>query len=130
MQLSKFSDYSFRALIQLASYPEQRWTVDSLSKELNTSTHHMKKVIYFLAKENYIFARQGRNGGLQLARKPEEINLGTLLELSEDIAIVECFHEDTLCPLASKGCKMKAVVYNASKEFIKVFHQYTLKDLL
>ena len=84
MQLSKFSDYSFRALIQLASYPEDRWTVDSLAKELHTSIHHMKKVIYLLSKENYILARQGRNGGLQLGMKPEDINLGTLLELTED----------------------------------------------
>lgn len=108
MQLSKFSDYSFRALIQLASYPEDRWTVDSLAKELHTSIHHMKKVIYLLSKENYILARQGRNGGLRLGMKPEDINLGTLLELTEDtLTIVECFHKDTTCPLASKNCKMK-----------------------
>lgn len=108
MQLSKFSDYSFRALIQLASYPEDRWTVDSLAKELHTSIHHMKKVIYLLSKENYVLARQGRNGGLRLGMKPEDINLGTLLELTEDtLSIVECFHKDTTCPLASKNCKMK-----------------------
>lgn len=131
MQLSKFSDYSFRALIQLASYPEDRWTVDSLAKELHTSIHHMKKVIYLLSKENYVLARQGRNGELRLGMKPEDINLGTLLELTEDtLSIVECFHKDTTCPLASKNCKMKKIAYEASKEFKNVFHQYTLKDLL
>ena len=44
MQLSKFSDYSFRALIYLAHHNDELCTVDELAKALNTSEHHMKKV--------------------------------------------------------------------------------------
>ena len=131
MQLSKFSDYSFRALILLGSYPEKRWTVESLSKESNTSIHHMKKVICFLSKEKYVFSRKGRNGGLQLGMKAEDINLGALLELTEDNSnMIECFHKNTNCPLISKGCKMKKIIYTASQQFTNTFYEYTLKDIL
>ena len=50
MQLSKFSDYSFRALIYLAHHSDELCTVDELAKALNTSEHHMKKVIHHLGK--------------------------------------------------------------------------------
>lgn len=43
MQLSKFSDYSFRALIYLAQHRDQLCTVEELSMNLNTSEQHMKK---------------------------------------------------------------------------------------
>ena len=42
MQLSKFSDYSFRALIYLAQHRDQLCTVEELSMNLNTSEQHMK----------------------------------------------------------------------------------------
>ena len=69
MQLSKFSDYSFRALIYLAKHSEKLCTVDELANELNTSEHHMKKVIHHLGKTDYIVSIKGRTGGLKLRFK-------------------------------------------------------------
>ena len=54
MQLSKFSDYSFRALIYLAQHRDQLCTVEELSMNLNTSEQHMKKVIHKLGKTTYV----------------------------------------------------------------------------
>ncbi len=54
MQLSKFTDYAFRALIYLAKNQSENCTVDKLADELNISTHHLKKVINKLAKTEYI----------------------------------------------------------------------------
>lgn len=131
MQISKFSDYSFRSLITLALNPDERWTVDLLSEKLNTSSHHMKKVIHLLSKENYICAKKGRFGGLELAMSPDQINLGKILELTENnFNIVECFNQESLCPLMTHGCKLKGIAAIASQQFINVFYQYTLQDLI
>ena len=54
MQLSKFTDYAFRALIYLAKNSEENATVDILAERLEISSHHLKKVINKLAKTEYI----------------------------------------------------------------------------
>ena len=93
MYLSKFTDYGFRILIYLGHNEDKLFTVDELSNTLNLSTHHIKKIIYKLAKNEYISSSKGRNGGIKLGMSPKDINLGKLLELTEDnLNIVECFY--------------------------------------
>ena len=84
MQLSKFTDYAFRALIYLAKNSEENATVDILAERLEISSHHLKKVINKLAKTEYIISSKGRNGGLKLGMDPAEINLGKVLLLTEE----------------------------------------------
>ena len=50
MQLSKFTDYTFRVLIYMAKHQEKLCTVEQLAAELEVSEHHLKKVIHRLAK--------------------------------------------------------------------------------
>ena len=130
MQLSKFSDYGFRALLYLARNSDRMCTVEELAKELQTSEHHMKKVVHKLASCEYISSLKGRCGGLKLAKEPCEINLGEVLKVTEDnLNIFSCFQE-TDCPLLYGGCRLKGIAAVALQEFIKSFSQYTLEELL
>ena len=130
MQLSKFSDYAFRALIYLAKNGEKLCTVEELARELQTSEHHMKKVVHKLASCDYICSLKGRSGGLRLGKEPQEINLGEVLKITEDnMNIFVCFH-DNGCPLLDSGCRLKAIAYGALQDFVKKFSDYTLQDLL
>ena len=131
MQLSKFTDYAFRALIYLAKNPQDNGTVDKLADELNISTHHLKKVINKLAKTEYIISTKGRNGGLKLGLPPEEINLGKVLLLTEEnLSLVECMGESGTCPLLSKECKLKGIICKSLNVFVNEMAQYTLKDIM
>lgn len=131
MQLSKFTDYAFRALIYLANNRDKLSTVEELAVELNASEHHIKKVIHKLAKTDYIISSKGRGGGLQLGLEPEEINLGEVLKFTEDnLNIVECFNKPESCPFMSSGCKLKAISSGALNNFINEFSRYSLKDIL
>lgn len=131
MQLSKFTDYAFRALIYLAKNSEENATVDILAKELEISTHHLKKVINKLAKTEYIISLKGRNGGLKLGVAPEEINLGKVLLLTEEnLNIVECMNESGTCPLIKDSCKLKGIISNALSGFIDEMSKYTLQDII
>ena len=132
MQLSKFTDYSFRVLITLASKKtEGLATAEELAKELNTSEHHLKKVVQRLAQKGYIKSMKGRNGGLVLAKTPEEINLGdVLLDMEENMNIVGCFGTEKDCPFQSKSCKLKGIITNSLSLFIGNFSKNTLADIL
>lgn len=130
MQISKFSDYAFRALIYLAHNADKLCTVEELAEKLKTSPHHMKKVVHKLASTDYIVSLKGRTGGLRLGLSPAEINLGKVLTFTEEnLNLFECFsHTD--CPLIAGGCKLKAISHRALSNFIEEFSAYTLADIL
>ncbi len=131
MKLSKFSDYSFRALIYLAHHQDTSTTVEHLSDNLDISIHHMKKIVNKLANYNYIITTKGRNGGLKLGRKPEEINLGSLLLLTEDnLHLLECFTNSHSCPFDKPSCKLKKVLATSIESFITEMKNYHLNDIL
>ncbi|MGL5693127.1 MAG: RrF2 family transcriptional regulator [Peptostreptococcaceae bacterium] len=129
MHLSKFTDYSFRILIYLGNHQNELFTIDELSNILGLSTHHLKKIIYKLSKNNYIHSSKGRNGGIKLIMNPKDINLGELLKITEDnLNIVECFSSDN-CNL-SCNCKLKPILNDALNLFKSKLSEYTLDDIL
>lgn len=131
MQLSKFTDYAFRALIYLAKNTEENSTVDKLAEELEISTHHLKKIINKLAKTDYIISLKGRNGGLKLGVEADKINLGKVLLLTEEnLNLVECMNEPEKCPLIRDECKLKGIISKSLSSFINEMSKYTLKDII
>lgn len=131
MYLSKFTDYSFRILMYLGNNPDKLSTVDELSSILDLSTHHVKKIVYKLSKNNYILSLKGRNGGIKLGMDPKDINLGKLLEITEDnLDILECFSiENNTCSL-NNCCKLKPIINDALESFKLELSKYTLDDIL
>lgn len=131
MQISKFTDYAFRALIYLAQNRDDLTTVDKLASYLDVSEHHMKKVIHKLAKTDYIISTKGRNGGLKLGVEPSDINLGhVFIATEENLNLVECLNSDLICPLITNDCKLKNIISDALQSFINELSQYTLQDIL
>lgn len=131
MYLSKFTDYGFRVLIYLGHNPNKLFTIDELSNTLNLSTHHLKKIIYRLAKNGYISSSKGRNGGIKLGIDSKDINLGELLEVTEDnLNIVECFSSDNNTCDLDGNCKLKPIINDALNSFKNEFYKYTLYDIL
>ena len=131
MYLSKFTDYSFRILMYLGNNPDKLSTVDELSSILGLSTHHVKKIVYKLSKNNYTLSLKGRNGGIKLGMDPKDINLGKLLEITEDnLDILECFSiENNTCSL-NNCCKLKPIINDALESFKLELSKYTLDDIL
>lgn len=131
MQISKFTDYAFRALIYLARNRAENTTIDKLAEHLEVSEHHMKKVIHKLAKTEYIISTKGRNGGLKLGVDPSEINLGkVLIATEENLNLVECMSNPELCPLMTSGCNLKRILSKSLQAFIDELSKYTLEDIL
>ena len=131
MQIYKFTDYTFRALIYLARNRNETATVDKLAAYLEVSEHHMKKVIHKLAKTEYIISTKGRNGGLKLGVDPSEINLGkVLIAAEENLNLVECMSNPELCPLMTNGCNLKKILSKSLQAFIDELSKYTLEDIL
>ncbi|WP_352337644.1 Rrf2 family transcriptional regulator [Psychrobacter sp. 16-MNA-CIBAN-0192] len=94
MRLTNYSDYALRSLIYLATKPDPYLlaNISDIANSYNISKSHLTKIIHQLGQLGYIDSVRGKNGGIRLARAPEDINLGILIkQIEPDFALVECF---------------------------------------
>ena len=132
MQLTKYSDYSLRALIYLGLNEHRRCTIREISAAYGISENHLMKLIHQLGQEGFITTTRGKNGGLQLARPADEINLGEVFRATEgNFDLVECFagREGNTCPIAGP-CLLTGILEEALQAFLDVLDRHTLADLL
>ncbi|HZO54811.1 MAG TPA: Rrf2 family transcriptional regulator [Bryobacteraceae bacterium] len=132
MRLTSYTDYSLRVLIYLGLQESRLATIGEISGAYGISANHLMKVIHNLGKLGYIETVRGRGGGLKLAGRPKEINLGQLVrQVESDFAIVECFDSSrsTTCAIAP-ACRLQLILEKAMQAFLAVLDSHTLADLL
>ncbi len=132
MRLTQYSDYSLRALIYLGLNGGRRCTIREIAEAYDISENHLTKVVHRLGREGFVATTRGRNGGLELAMPPGEINLGTVIRATEgNFDVVECFAdgEKNACPI-SGPCVLTHVLETALDAFFDVLDRHTLQDLL
>jgi Rrf2 family transcriptional regulator, nitric oxide-sensitive transcriptional repressor len=131
MQLTLFSDYSLRILLYLTAHRGRRVTLPEISTAYGISQNHLVKVVQRLIEEGWVESVRGRGGGLSLAREPSEINIATVVRVTEPhMNLVECFDARTnTCPI-DPACGLKKVLQRAQQAFLAELEQHTLADFL
>lgn len=131
MQLTLNTDYSLRVLIYVAERPDELIATKDISSYFGVSHNHLVKVVNNLGKLNYLSLKRGRfGGGMSLAKKPEEINIGEVVKALEPLDIVECFSsEKNTCRITS-SCKLKGLLIKAKRSFLDELKGKTLADIL
>jgi Rrf2 family protein len=127
----QFSEASFIALhgmVIVAKY-EGLTNVLQISEKLNSSKHHVAKVMQRLVKDGFLNSHRGPTGGFTLRKKPEDI---TLLELYESIEgkieIGDCPMDNPICPFGK--CIFNNVTKKMTEEFVDYMNHQTLKEYL
>jgi Rrf2 family nitric oxide-sensitive transcriptional repressor len=131
MQISAYSDYAIRVLIQTALRSPERTTVAEVAETYGISRHHLVKVVHDLGRNGYLATQRGIGGGFTLAQPPEKIRLGDIIRLGEESdTVIDC-HEDQkrLCRLFP-ACRLKGALNEAAAAFFTVLDRYTLADLV
>ena len=129
MRLTLHTDYAFRILMHLTANNESLSTIDQIAKIYNISKNHLVKVVNTLVKAGFVKTIRGKGGGLCLAFKPKEINLGAVVRATEpDFALVECFLPTNSC-IISPTCGLKHIFNKAISNFLKELDSYNLHDL-
>jgi Rrf2 family nitric oxide-sensitive transcriptional repressor len=131
VQLSAYSDYAIRVLMQTALCRPRRVTVAEIAKTFGISRHHLVKVVHDLGRNGYLLTQRGVGGGFVLAQPPEKIKLGDIVRLGEETdTVIDCREDrDRLCRLRP-ACRMKRILDEAAGAFFKVLDHYTLADLV
>jgi len=131
MRLTMQTDYALRMLIQLGVHANRLVTVKETAEVYRVSKNHMMKVAHRLCQEGFVRSVRGNGGGLSLAKKPSEINIGDVVICIEgDFSLVGCFEPRCEDCRISSACLLRSALRNALKAFHATLGEYTLQDLL
>jgi Rrf2 family transcriptional regulator, nitric oxide-sensitive transcriptional repressor len=75
MHITRYTDYSLRVLMYVALKGEEISTIREIAESYDISKNHLMKVVQALNSEGYLIALRGKNGGLRLNGRPEDINM-------------------------------------------------------
>ena len=131
MQLTQFTDYTFRVLIYLGRHPGKLATIDEIAQAYGISRNHLMKVVHRLASRGYVETVRGKGGGMRLARPPERIGIGDVTrDTEENMDIVACFNSAFSGCALLPSCVLKSALGEARRNFLATLDQYHLSDML
>jgi Rrf2 family nitric oxide-sensitive transcriptional repressor len=91
MKLSRYTDYSIRVLIYLATHDGRLASIGEIARSYDISKDHLMKVVQDLGSAGFVETTRGRNGGIRLGRPPEELNLGAVVRHTEGgLSLIDC----------------------------------------
>jgi|SRR5579885_1446582 Rrf2 family nitric oxide-sensitive transcriptional repressor len=131
MQLKVYTDYSLRVLIYLALRRGRLVNIAEIAQAYGISRNHLVKVVHNLARGGFVRSHRGKGGGIELAREPGAINVGSVVRWAEGpLRPAECFDaERNRCVIAG-ACGLTAVLREAADNFLATLDHYTLADLV
>ena len=130
MRLTSYSDYSLRLLMYAALKADRLVTIQEVADVYGISKNHLMKVAFQLGRHSILETVRGRNGGLRLARKPEQIGLGEVVRVTEeDFTMVECFDPATNSCAIIRPCRLRGILRKALDAYFVVLDEFTLADL-
>lgn len=89
---SRQCEYALQAILHLASEPRDSMTsIKDLAARLDIPYHFLAKILQYLANKGILKSQRGPAGGFALSKSPEEINLYSVVEAIDGLAIThEC----------------------------------------
>jgi Rrf2 family cysteine metabolism transcriptional repressor len=104
MRLSTRGRYGTRLMVDLAQhYADGPVPLAEIAKRQDLSAKYLEQLIILLKGAGLIRSVRGRRGGYMLARKPEEISVGEIVETLEGkLSVVDCVLEPELCYRATE----------------------------
>ena len=128
MRLTTQTDFALRTLMYLTAR-SGRATIAQVAELFGISAHHVAKVVNLLARLGYVRSIRGIGGGIELARRPEEVRLGDFIEAMErNMHLLECVQTEQVCAIQS-FCKLKGVLAEAERVQIEYLNGVTLRDV-
>lgn len=130
MRLTRFTDYSLRALVYLGHNKDNRVTIAEISETYGISKNHLMKVVSNLTRMGVVAARRGPGGGIYLNRAAEDISLREIIGNTEkhlqDPGTAGLPDGDR--PL--EGDPLRTCLQQALQAYLEVLAGFTLADIL
>ncbi len=130
MLLCITTDYAIRCMLQLATCNGICIAAD-VAEAMSIPLSNLRKVIRLLKKADLIETHQGKNGGILLKRRSEEITLKDIMvAMGEDTHINRCVKEDHFCNRNAVGKCPVHKLYDDLQRRIDATLEITLKQVI
>lgn len=131
MRLTLHTDYALRILVYAGLRRDALVTIAELVRHFDISKGHAMKVVHGLARKGYLETARGKNGGLRLARPPEQIGVGAVVrDMEPELGVVGCLQNRPGYCRIEECCGLRRALHEATEAFLAVLDRYTLADLL
>ncbi|MCD4664541.1 MAG: Rrf2 family transcriptional regulator [Bacteroidales bacterium] len=126
-----FSEAAFIALhgMVLVAKSKELINVVQIADRLNSSKHHVAKIMQRLVKDGYLYSHRGPTGGFTLKRSSEKISFLDIYETIEGkIEIGDCPLDHPICPFDK--CIFNNITKRMTTEFVEYMRNETLDKYL
>lgn len=134
MQITRQADYALRAMLYLAKIKEdgenKKAATSTIAEEKEIPPSFLAKIISQLSIAGLIHTSRGARGGVELARKPEEISLLEVVEaIDGPITLNECTTDPSVCAFGD-NCPIHEVWCEAQEKLVSKLRESTFDKLL
>jgi len=100
LRINRQTDYAIRVVLALSKKPMgARIPTSEIKSEMLIPPAFLQRIVATLAGNDFITTHPGRDGGIMLARQPEEITLLQVVEVFEGpITLSDCVADVHTCP--------------------------------
>ncbi len=84
MRLSHQTKNAVKVLVFCARNPDQTFTVSDIAANCGITEYNAFKLVPILVRAEILTSIRGRNGGIRLAREPDEISVGAVVRATEE----------------------------------------------
>ncbi len=136
MRLSKRGEYALRAMIDLASWTQDRshMPIKEIADRENIPIKFLEQILLTMKNAGLVSSRMGVNGGYYLAKPAELITLGQIIRLLDGpLAPIRCVsqmaYEPCSCPDEST-CGLRSVMFDVRNAISDILDHKTLADVV
>ncbi len=126
--LSEAASIALHSMVLIAK-SETKLNVNQISEAIDSSKHHVAKVMQRLAKEDFVSSNRGPSGGFVLKRDASEITLLMIYEAIEGrVSIQSCPGDKRSCIIGA--CMLGDLSKNMTKEFKEYMESHYLSEYI
>jgi Rrf2 family protein len=102
MLVTRETDYAVRTVLYLAKNRDRTASVTEVAHAMQIPKSFLAKLLQRLVRSHILTSSRGVNGGFQLAQKPSDITLLSIIESVQGPAGIN------VCAIDSKRCKLSS----------------------
>jgi len=118
-------------MLDLAAHHHQGPTpLREIAKRQDLSVKYLEQLIIPLKAAGFILSVRGARGGYILARKPDKISVGQIIEILEGgLSLVDCVEDPKVCK-RENDCPTRDIWLRMSARLLEELSSLSLQDVL
>lgn len=131
MKISTRGRYGTRMMLDLTVHHERGPVpLSEIARRQDLSVKYLGQLIFPLRAAGFIRSVRGARGGYALAKKPEKISVGQIIEILEGgLYLVDCVKDPKICERA-KECLTRNIWLMMSERLMNELSSLSLRDVL